>query len=516
MSEAKKDPPKSSSAPEKQRLEKALFVAARDGDIAKVTVLLQQGVSANAKGALCSAAQRGHKEIVALLLNRGADIDVQADSEEGAGATSLHLAAEAGYVGIVSMLLERGAQVNILDEFKRTALHQIAAVNHNSLDENEDGLPLKAAMIDRLCAAGVDINAQDSNGRTALHEVVEHREPSLIQYLLRQGADANLKNNKGETAASAADYPNYSEDPGDSAPPSKDKAQNSLGAAAEAKFSEPKPKRSLLHDSIEHNGDRVEKLLREEEVSVDLRDNESGMNALEVAMSTGASIAVTRMLLESKADVESRNHFGRTALHQATKQDKPQLIELLLSHKANIDAQDEDGYTPLHIAAQQNHLKSVQLLLDKGANSNLPDNHGKTAAAYPSASAEEKFMFKKEKKTAALIHSCIAAHQQKPSQPERDAQSAPAALPPASAADAPAPPPPSASDNLQAPTIGIFSSSNKGIAIADKGSEKPDAKDEEAVDKPSEKLASDLDSGVIADKGPSISLDVDNVRKDGP
>ena len=62
----------------KQKLNEQLWEAARKGDVALVTSLLDQGADVNAKfrygtTALFKASERGHAEVVKVLLARGAD-----------------------------------------------------------------------------------------------------------------------------------------------------------------------------------------------------------------------------------------------------------------------------------------------------------------------------------------------------------------------------------------------------------------------------------------------------------
>ena len=74
----------------KQELNDQLFEAARKGDAAAVTALLDKGADVNAKfrygtTALFKAAERGNTEVVKVLLARGADVSVK-DTFYGATA----------------------------------------------------------------------------------------------------------------------------------------------------------------------------------------------------------------------------------------------------------------------------------------------------------------------------------------------------------------------------------------------------------------------------------------------
>jgi ankyrin repeat protein len=50
----------------------------------------------------------GHEEVVRLLLDKGADVNVHG----GACGNALHAASEGGHEAVVKMLLEKGADVN--------------------------------------------------------------------------------------------------------------------------------------------------------------------------------------------------------------------------------------------------------------------------------------------------------------------------------------------------------------------------------------------------------------------
>ena len=88
--------------------------AARDGNIALVSRELSRGADVNAKdrdGAtpLPWAAWAGHKQVVELLIAKGADVNAKVDRH---GMTPLHYAASRGHKEIAELLIANGADVN--------------------------------------------------------------------------------------------------------------------------------------------------------------------------------------------------------------------------------------------------------------------------------------------------------------------------------------------------------------------------------------------------------------------
>ena len=93
----------------KAELNDKFWEAVRQGDLATVTALLDQGADVNAKfrygaTALFKAAERGHTEIVKLLLARGADVTVKDTFYQ---ATAMTWALDNDHVETVRALLEK-------------------------------------------------------------------------------------------------------------------------------------------------------------------------------------------------------------------------------------------------------------------------------------------------------------------------------------------------------------------------------------------------------------------------
>ena len=78
---------------------------------------------------LILAARKGHKDVVKLLLDRGAEPNM-ADQY---GGTPLHFAALEGHKDVVQLLLDGGAEPNMADEHEFTPLHLAAFKGHKDV-----------------------------------------------------------------------------------------------------------------------------------------------------------------------------------------------------------------------------------------------------------------------------------------------------------------------------------------------------------------------------------------------
>ena len=99
------------------KLDAELLQSVRNGDIATVLHLLQQGADIEARDqggstALALAADYGHRDVVRLLLDRGADPVAGRLS----GESALTEAASLGYATKVALVLERGADLKAKSE----------------------------------------------------------------------------------------------------------------------------------------------------------------------------------------------------------------------------------------------------------------------------------------------------------------------------------------------------------------------------------------------------------------
>ena len=76
---------------------------------------------------------------------------------------------------------------------------------------------------------------------------------------------------------------------------------------------------------------------------------------------------------------EGVDAYGRTPLHYAALEAKPEQVAKLLADGFGPNAQDDNGWSPLHFAAQTDCAECIATLLRFGATPSLQDSLGNTA-----------------------------------------------------------------------------------------------------------------------------------------
>lgn len=95
------------------------------------------------------------------------------------------------------------------------------------------------------------------------------------------------------------------------------------------------------------------------------------------------SLRPVELFLKHGADVNLRDHAGRSSISIATKHAKnSDVVKLLLDHGANANDVTRKNRTPLHRACIRVRSDMVKTLLEHGADVNAADNHGCTPLSY--------------------------------------------------------------------------------------------------------------------------------------
>jgi uncharacterized protein len=159
-----------------------LLEAARSGHEADALAALKAGAKASAATAdgttaLHWAAMQGEQKLVAALLKAGANASTSNDYF----ATPLAAAVERADVNIVRALLNAGADATAVNADGQSVL--MVAARAGSVETAK-----------LLIDAGANVNAQEQlRGQTALMWAATHQRPAVINLLLAQGADPNIR-----------------------------------------------------------------------------------------------------------------------------------------------------------------------------------------------------------------------------------------------------------------------------------------------------------------------------------
>jgi len=208
----------------------AFIDAIKAGEFARVKAMVSadptliDARSRTGDSAILTAVYHGQKEIVNLLVARGASLSIFEacaageierverllhDNASGAagvndystdGWTPLHLAAYFGHAKIAELLIAHRADVFARSRGANgnTPLHAALAGNHKFV----------AAL---LIGHGADVNAADAQGWRPLHLAAANNNMDAVKQLIAQGADVPAGNGEAKTALSLATEKNHRE-----------------------------------------------------------------------------------------------------------------------------------------------------------------------------------------------------------------------------------------------------------------------------------------------------------------
>ena len=169
---------------------KCLEVSKSWNDILKTESFLKRGTTLfweEIHDELRLAAKEGNVDtIISLLSSFQANVNYQGYHN---GMTPLHWAAVKGHKDVVLLLLDRGADPNSTFEDRWTPvtpLHWAANLGHKDV-------------VLLLLNRGVDPNLADEDGWTPLHWAVRKGHKDVVLLLLQKGADPNMATNYGLT-----------------------------------------------------------------------------------------------------------------------------------------------------------------------------------------------------------------------------------------------------------------------------------------------------------------------------
>ena len=340
--------------------------AAMRSDKAAVRSLLAQKSDVNAPQAdgataIQWAAYKDDLEMADLLITAGANVN----TPNREGATSLYLASINGSATMIGRLLKAGADPNERGPQGETPL-MLAAQNGNV-----DGIQV-------LLDQKADVNAKDKlRGTTALMWAVEQAHPAAVQLLIEHGADV--------LAASNPDTRNARNNLADTVTKRLNSRLGVLGQARARANNKSAPGASPVaavagaQNPPEPLGEDTEAFLAPSK-----KTDGGGLTPLVYAAREDC-LECAKILVQARADVNQRTHYGWTPLLVATQNRHYKLASYLLDNGANPNIANNGGWTPLYLATDNrniesgdypvrtpdmDHLDYIKLLLAKGAQVN--------------------------------------------------------------------------------------------------------------------------------------------------
>ena len=301
-----------------------------------LAALTVAAASAATDARLANAAMQDDVDAVHALIAQKADVN----AAQGDGMTALHWAALKDDLDIAKMLLAAGANVKATTRIESlTPLHMACT----------DG---SASMIEALLKAGADPNESTSNGTTALMTAATAGNPDAVKMLLDHGADVNAKENShGETALMFAAA-------GDRA------AVVRLLAARGADLKVTAGVTSLEKPKYDENGNLIQERGRGGRAGAPGGEPQSPQAA---AAAMGRRAAATKM-------------GGLTALLFATREGHMETVKALVESGADVNqVSAADQTTPIVMAITNGHYEVGKYLLDHGADPNLANEDGLAA-----------------------------------------------------------------------------------------------------------------------------------------
>ncbi|KAJ7663518.1 ankyrin repeat-containing domain protein [Mycena rosella] len=295
----------------RQKIRKCAAAAFKEGHRDIVHLLLDNGADVSTAGiqygsALQAAALYGWMDIVLLLLQNGANVNTAGK----AYGSVLQAACAQGRMDIVHILLENGADVNTTGGYYGSVLHAACEEGHTDI-------------VRLLLDNGADVSTAGIGYGSALQATSAKGHTDIVRLLLENGADMNTTGGRYGSA---------------------------LQAASEKG-----------HTDIVH-------LLLENRANVNATGRRCG-SPLQAA-SAGGHTEIVRLLLENTADVNTSGGEHGSALQAASEMGHTGIVHLLLENSADVNTTGGHYGSALQAASASGLTDIVCLLLENGADVN--------------------------------------------------------------------------------------------------------------------------------------------------
>lgn len=336
--------------------------------------------------ALQFAAKHGRYEAVQLLLDAGADVNF----EGGRYSNALYAAVLGGNNAVVRLLVEHGANINSLRDERGATSPDVQDSTWST----------------QMTELGFEVKYFEEKTGTPLHAAANLGHDSIVQFLIDNGADVNLKRARYGTCqkhvtslfrqmrVARADNGHieflrlywerncydlrrsaendYLCEQETFLTPWEIAMSNGHEGAAHLIFAAGADTRSsagkICIASQIHSMSTVAFLI---ESGVDVNGACIDHSSPLIAAVKANDMAMVRLLLENGADINFEDHEWGTALHAAIQFGSVDTVRLLVENGAEKNYHDQHRGTPLHHAVNTEFMEAVLMLLENGADANF-------------------------------------------------------------------------------------------------------------------------------------------------
>ena len=330
-------------------------------------------------------------DIAGLLIDKGAEVN----ATNKQGRTALHEAALGCRLEMAAFLLDHGADVNAGNNQNLTPLEycvQERTDSRGSPDKPEYYKMLRLLIskgarhtAEHLVRAGdperlktlfaaqpEQKNSVNRYGNPLLLSAIEEGQASIVEFLLQQGADANIGGRYSPPPLHAAVYAGN---------PDVVKIVLKAGADIHGKGKEGesalhwvsiRPKRET---EKQEPFDQIAKMLIDAGVNIDGRAQKARPDirfsidrSIDEIMELLSEERIRGQLVQRRAPIWLAYNTGDTPLHSAARWGRSAIVRMLLDAGAKVDVFNDYGETALHYAIAAKHTEIVKILLDAGAN----------------------------------------------------------------------------------------------------------------------------------------------------
>ena len=286
--------------------------------------------------------------VTSLIAGGSVNVNARIDKQTG---SALHLAAQLGHVEIVALLLDAGAHIDDANEFHDTACH--VAVREDRID-----------VVKLLIAHNANLSLQNSVEGTPIVIALYRKNELLVMLLVDAAIAAGIALDDATLCLAATIGTDVIRS-------LVFKHRINLNAIRDMGG------RTPLHQAIWGACDSsvLDMLIGVAGLDVDARD-EMGCTAAYTACTMSDTGALAR-LVAAGANLELADNNGDTPLHCSRFDASDQIVVMLLAAGANANAKNNQGSTLCHMICTTS-LVSLPALMAFGANLDEPNNEGVT------------------------------------------------------------------------------------------------------------------------------------------